>query len=201
MESCKYVRKNTLLAAKGGCICTPLTPLKSATVYSSHFAIVHSNPAVKQSALSSYTLSTNDNFEISYVINFATSGVVLLLWLDVTPPSVLPTLSRGNLKPAGLANACTPVGQPKIGWNSSYYDSAFVQKWPQKQYLRASNFQKLSRGTPQTLLVLHACLLIYAYIHIRHQRNPPPPVKKSWLQACLCFWVSPPWQFISSWSH
>jgi len=27
-----YVRKNTLLAAKGGCICTPLTPLKSATV-------------------------------------------------------------------------------------------------------------------------------------------------------------------------
>jgi len=25
--------KNTLLAAKGGCICTPLTPPKSATVY------------------------------------------------------------------------------------------------------------------------------------------------------------------------
>ena len=25
MDSCSYVRKNTLLAAKGGCICTPLT--------------------------------------------------------------------------------------------------------------------------------------------------------------------------------
>ena len=31
MVSCSYVRKNTLLAAKGGCICTPLTPPKSAT--------------------------------------------------------------------------------------------------------------------------------------------------------------------------
>ena len=30
MDSCSYVRKNTLLAAKGGCICTPLTPLESA---------------------------------------------------------------------------------------------------------------------------------------------------------------------------
>ena len=27
MDSCSYVRKNTLLATKGGCICTPLTPL------------------------------------------------------------------------------------------------------------------------------------------------------------------------------
>ena len=27
MDSCSYVRKNTLLAAKGGCICTPLPPL------------------------------------------------------------------------------------------------------------------------------------------------------------------------------
>ena len=32
MDSCSYVRKNTLLAAKGGCICTPLTPPESATV-------------------------------------------------------------------------------------------------------------------------------------------------------------------------
>ena len=31
MDSYSYVRKNTLLAAKGGCICTPLTPPKSAT--------------------------------------------------------------------------------------------------------------------------------------------------------------------------
>ena len=31
MDSCSYVRKNTLLAAKGGCICTPLTPPGSAT--------------------------------------------------------------------------------------------------------------------------------------------------------------------------
>ena len=33
MDSCSYVRKNTMLAAKGGCICTPLTPPGSATVY------------------------------------------------------------------------------------------------------------------------------------------------------------------------
>ena len=33
MDSCSYVCKNTLLAAKGGCICTPLTPLKSATAH------------------------------------------------------------------------------------------------------------------------------------------------------------------------
>jgi len=31
MDPCSYVRKNTLLAAKGGCICTPLAPPKSAT--------------------------------------------------------------------------------------------------------------------------------------------------------------------------
>ena len=31
MDSCSYVRKNTLRAAKGGCIRTPLTPPKSAT--------------------------------------------------------------------------------------------------------------------------------------------------------------------------
>jgi len=31
MDSCSYVRKNTLRAAKGGCICTPLTPAKSTT--------------------------------------------------------------------------------------------------------------------------------------------------------------------------
>ena len=31
MDSCSYVHKNTLLAAKGGCICTPLTPPESAT--------------------------------------------------------------------------------------------------------------------------------------------------------------------------
>jgi len=33
MDSFSYLRKNTLLAAKGGCICTPLTPPKSATVH------------------------------------------------------------------------------------------------------------------------------------------------------------------------
>ena len=33
MDSCSYVRKNTLLAAKGGCICTPLTPPKSVTAH------------------------------------------------------------------------------------------------------------------------------------------------------------------------
>ena len=50
MDSCSYVRKNTLLAAKGGCICTPLTPPESATdtlphsfEYSSH-ALMHLSP-------------------------------------------------------------------------------------------------------------------------------------------------------------
>jgi len=32
-DSCSYVRKNTLRATKGGCICTPLTPPKSATAH------------------------------------------------------------------------------------------------------------------------------------------------------------------------
>ena len=32
MDSYSYVHENTLLAAKGGCICTPLTPPESATV-------------------------------------------------------------------------------------------------------------------------------------------------------------------------
>ena len=32
MDSCSCLRKNTLLAGKGGCICTPLTPPESATV-------------------------------------------------------------------------------------------------------------------------------------------------------------------------
>ena len=36
MDSCSYVHKNTLLAAKGGCICTPLTPPESATVVHVH---------------------------------------------------------------------------------------------------------------------------------------------------------------------
>jgi len=34
IDLCSYVHKNTLLAAKGGCICTPLTPPKSATASS-----------------------------------------------------------------------------------------------------------------------------------------------------------------------
>ena len=36
MDSCKYVHKNTLLAAKGGAFAprTPLTPLESTTVHS-----------------------------------------------------------------------------------------------------------------------------------------------------------------------
>ena len=33
MNSCSYVHKNALLAAKGRYICTPLTPPKSTTVY------------------------------------------------------------------------------------------------------------------------------------------------------------------------
>ena len=41
MDSYGYVRKNTLLAAKGGCICTPLTPPKSATGMYKFFHMVN----------------------------------------------------------------------------------------------------------------------------------------------------------------
>ena len=40
MDLCSYVCKNTLLAAKGGCICTPLTPSKSATEPFPKFAVL-----------------------------------------------------------------------------------------------------------------------------------------------------------------
>ena len=39
---------------------------------------------------------------------------------------------------------------------------------------------KIFMTCPQTPLLLHA----YAYIHIKHPRNPP--FKKSWLWACYC---------------
>ena len=41
MDSCSCVRKNTLLAAKGGCICTPLTPPESATVHGKTLKTFH----------------------------------------------------------------------------------------------------------------------------------------------------------------
>ena len=55
-----------------------------------------------------------------------------------TPTANLSTFSRGNLRPAGLANACRTA---KIG---SYYGSAFVQKWPHaeetSEHLISKNF-------------------------------------------------------------
>ena len=58
MDSCSYVRKNTLLAAKGGCICTPLTPPESATACSFFSAIAlaqhiytHFKPSFQSSVL------------------------------------------------------------------------------------------------------------------------------------------------------
>ena len=41
MDSCSYVRKNTLLAAKGECICTPLTPPESATASIASTTFIH----------------------------------------------------------------------------------------------------------------------------------------------------------------
>jgi len=41
MDSFSYLRKNTLLAAKGGCICTPLTPPKSATAALDAFIVAY----------------------------------------------------------------------------------------------------------------------------------------------------------------
>ena len=43
MDSCSYVRKNTLLASKGGCICTPLTPPESATGFVLMSSDYHNN--------------------------------------------------------------------------------------------------------------------------------------------------------------
>ena len=40
MDLCRYVRKNTLLAAKGGCICTPLIPPESATGHTHHMDVI-----------------------------------------------------------------------------------------------------------------------------------------------------------------
>ena len=69
----------------------------------------------------------------------------------------LSTFSRGNLKSAGLANACRTTE------NSSYYGSAFVQKWPQKQpqsSLISKNF--LGEHPPRSP---SSCLLVCLYTH------------------------------------
>ena len=43
--------------------------------------------------------------------------------------------------------------------------------------LRASNFKKFPGGAcPKTSLVLHACLLLHAYIHIRHPGQLGQPI-------------------------
>ena len=53
------------------------------------------------------------------------------------------------------------------------YGSASVPNWPQKQSQNIY-FLKFPGGAhPQNPLVLHACLLLHAYIHIRHPCNPP----------------------------
>ena len=48
MDSCSYnyVRQNALLAAKGGYICTPLTPPESATALPSSFYMRHKSSCV-----------------------------------------------------------------------------------------------------------------------------------------------------------
>ena len=54
---------------------------------------------------------------------------------DVTPPANLSTFSRKNLKSAGLVNAYM-VGQKLdaiLREPCSYYGSASISKWPQKQ--------------------------------------------------------------------
>jgi len=47
--------KNTLLAAKGGCICTPLTPPKSATALVKGLRRVHMHMDVLKSSTSNNT--------------------------------------------------------------------------------------------------------------------------------------------------
>ena len=99
------------------------------------------------------------------------SPVILLLIYPTYCSDNLSTFSRGNLKSAGLTNAF---------WDSQKLDeivttmALLLLKNGPRSNLRASNFYKFPGGaSPQTPLVSRACLLIYAYIHIRH----PPPFK------------------------
>ena len=64
---------------------------------------------------------------------------------------------HNHLKSAGLANAC---GQPKIELNSSYYSSAFVQKWPQKQ---SQSIKIRCRGARPSYFCVLACLYMLKY--------------------------------------
>ena len=71
---------------------------------------------------------------------------------DVTPPAVLPALVPSLVeisKSAGLASACMHSQKldAKLCEPFSYYDSACVPKWPQKQSQR--NF--LGKHTPRPL--------------------------------------------------
>ena len=92
------------------------------------------------------------------------SAVVLLVMSPACYSANHWTFSCRNSKSAGLANA-VPHGQPKIGCNycepGSYYDSASVPKWPQKQ---SRSEHLISWGNmPPDPLVLHAYVCIATY--------------------------------------
>ena len=87
MDLCSYVHKNTLLTSKGGCICTPLTPLKSATVhktlqrvlYTHCDEINHCHHATQIMAY--YTYSVNGNKPSFYPL--WQSGITGWSWLSI----------------------------------------------------------------------------------------------------------------------
>ena len=79
--------------------------------------------------------------------------------------------SFGNLKSASLQM-------------HTYMNSLFLSQNGLTNNLRASSFKKFPGGAcPQTQLVLHACMLLHAYMQDRHPRKPIS--KKSWLRACV----------------
>ena len=87
--------------------------------------------------------------------------------IDVTPPTVLPTSVPSLVEIWSQVAQQMHVGQPKIEWNSSYCFCPKMAPETISEHLISKKFP--GGASPQTPLILHACLLM----HIRHRRNPP----------------------------
>ena len=90
MDSCSYVRKNTFFAAKGGCICTPLTPPGSATaVCSLNLQLTQHTPVkalfsvcyMNENAYSDITINETESI-LSYI---CTHGLTLFTLCGKAP--------------------------------------------------------------------------------------------------------------------
>ena len=81
------------------------------------------------------------------------------------------TFSRGNLKPAGLANACRTCSQ-KLDEIVTTTALLLFKNGPRSN-LRAFNFPGGASPPDPSSLVWLLAYNLYAYIHIRHPHNPP----------------------------